>query len=201
VTRHPDAFLAALSVSDEAAAIVGSAAHKRRRAATAIGVAGVVALAGTNAAAAANGTLWWSAPHEIVAEAVPLGDGSAPATSVSVILAADYAGGVDGSSAAARDAFRLAQSWLAEHPIVVEVPSDARTLTEQEEEVADASGIPLQIALEQKAILATEDEVAAAVADAYDDLLAGVGTRLADNGVDASLIVIDPDNGHVEVVR
>jgi hypothetical protein len=201
VTRQPDAFLAALSVSDEAAGTVESLTRKRRRTATAVGVAAVIALAGTNVAAATTRSLWWSAPHEVVAEAKPLTDDAGTATLVRVILAADYAPGADPGSTAAREAFRLSQSWLAEHPVLVDVPDVARTLTAEEETRAIRRGIPPQVALEHKVIAATERDVNAAVEDAYETLRNGLGAHLADHGIDSSLIVIDRDNGLVEVDR
>jgi hypothetical protein len=201
VTRQPDAFLAALSVSDEAAMTTHSAARKRRHVMTTVGVATVIAFAGTNVAAAATQSLWWSAPNEVVAEATPLGVDVAPVTRVSMILSADYAAGVDGTSPDAQAAFRLAQSWLAERPIVVNVPTEARTLSGGEEESAVEQGIPPQIALEHKAIAATESAVDAAIAETYDELITGLESHLADHGVVPSLVVVDRENGVVEVLR
>lgn len=198
VTRQPEAFLAALGVGEEAAA-TRTTTRKRRRTLAVVGAGAVLALAGTTAAAAATQSLWWTAPHEVVAEAQPLTGEVTPVTQVGFILSADYAAGVDGSSAAAQSAFQLAQQWLAEHPVVVPVPSNAQTLTEAEREQAVARGIPPQVALENEAIAVTRDTLTATIAAARDGLESELAAYLTDNGADPALIVVDGESGVYEV--
>jgi hypothetical protein len=198
VTRRPEAFLAALDVSDEAAAITRTT-KKHRRSATVIGATAVLVLAGTTAAAAAAQTLWWTAPHEVVVEAVPITADVSPVTRVGFILSADYAPGVDGSSISAQSAFQLAQRWLAEHPVVVPVPAEAQSLTETERHQAVSAGVPPQSALERKASNATNDARVAAIAAGLDGLVADLTAYLEDNGADPALVIVDAENGVFQV--
>jgi hypothetical protein len=148
VTLDPDAFLAALDVSDEAAATLRTVA-KRRRFAWVIGGATVVAIAvGTNAAAAATQTLWWSAPHAVTEQMAPVTNSATPVKSVRYVLSAGFASGVDSGSAKAKVAFQLAQDWLVAHPVVVTVPKAAQTLTAGEKSRSAAQGEPAQLTLE-----------------------------------------------------
>lgn len=201
VTREPEVFLAALAVSDEAAATRRVETTRRRRAGIVVATATVFALAGTTAAAAATQSLWWSAPHQVVAEAIPLPGTLTPVTQVSYILAADVAPGVDGDSEAARAAFQLAQQWLADRPVVVAVPAEAQTLPPADQQDAATQGVPAQVALEQRAIAATQDALAAAVAERLPALTAELGDYLSERGSDPALIVIDVTSGVYGVAR
>lgn len=199
VTRQPEAFLAALDVGEEAADSVRAATSKRRRTGWTLGAAAVFALGGTNLAAAATQTLWWSAPHEVTAEATPVTDEITPVTTVSYILSAGLAPGVDGETEQAKAAFQLAQQWLADHPVVTAVPEDAQTLTADEAQEYVDRGWPAQTALEQKAIRATQDARDAAIEAGGDALIAELDAYLTEQGADPELIVIDAQDGVYEV--
>lgn len=201
VTAEPEAYLAALRVSDEAADSVRAAARARRRAGWSIGAAAVIAIAGTNIAAAATQTLWWSAPGQIVTEATLVPDEAGTVGTVSFVLAADYADGVDGNTADARAAFQLAQAWLVDHPIVVAVPNDASTLSAEDESDAEAAGIPAALALEQKAIQATQAERDAAIAAGHDALMADLAEYLDAQGADPESIIVGSDGGIFQVAQ
>ena len=211
VTRHPDAFLASLDVSEDSARSVRTTHARRARMGWAIGAVTVVALGGATAAAAATHSLWWASPHNVVAEAVPITGTDAPAKTVSCILEADYAAGVDGSASASTSAFQLAQNWLSERPVVVNVPVSARSLTEDERATAGATlaadsseieaSAAAQIALDFKAIDVTRDAVDAAAEANHDTLVTALDAYLVDNGADPSLIVVGETGGFCEVGR
>lgn len=210
VTRQPEAALAAVAASDEARDGAQSRRH-RRRAKWAVGVAAlVVAVGGATGAVAANRTIWWDEPHHVASEGHGLYDPDAPARTVSCILSADYADGVDGSSADAKQAFQLGQDWLIDRPMVIEVPLPAQRLTEGEELQAlkdfssDGKDDPwaLQTALDFKALLATEDARGVAVTTGHDALVTALGAYLIDQGADPALIVVaDPNYPVCDVLR
>jgi ABC-type molybdate transport system substrate-binding protein len=199
VTQEPELFLAALNVSDEAARSLQAAAGKRRRVRWAVGVAAAVALGGTTAAAAATQTLWWSAPNEVTAELTPATDVVTPVTTVSYILSADFAPDTDPDSTEAKEAFQLAQQWLAGRPVVTVIPADARTLTADEAQGYIDQGWPAQTALEQKAIQATQVARDAAIESGLNALSSDLRAYLTECGVDPALIVIDAQSGVFEV--
>lgn len=199
VTYQPEVFLAALNVSDEAAGSLRTTAGKRRRMGWAVGAATVIALAGTTTAAAATQTLWWSAPHEVTAELAPLEVAVTPVTTVSYILSADFAPEADVDSAEAKAAFQVAQQWLAGHPVVTAVPAEARTLTADEAQGSVNQGWPTQIALEKKAIQATQAARNAAIESGNDTLVSDLRAFLTEQGTNPDLIVIDAQSGVFEV--
>jgi hypothetical protein len=199
VTQQPEVFLAALNVSDEAAGSLGTTAGKRRRVGWTVGAATVIALTGTTAAAAATQTLWWSAPHEVTAVMAPVSDVVTPVMTVSYILSADFAPEADVDSAEAKAAFQLAQQWLAGHPVVTDVPAEARTLTADETQGYVDQGWPAQTALEQKAIQATQAARDATIDSGYDTLVSDLRAFLTEQGANPALIVIDAQTGVFEV--
>lgn len=199
VTRQPEAFLAALNVSEEAADSLRATTGKRRRVGWTLGAAAVVALGGANVAAAATQTLWWSAPNEVNAEMAPVTDTITPVTTVSYILSAAFAPGVAGDSEEAKAAFQLAQQWLAGRPVVTAVPEGAQTLTADEAQGYIDQGWPAQTALEQKAIQATQDARDGAIKSGNDLLVAELVAYLTEQGVNPALIVIDTQSGVYEV--
>lgn len=199
VTQQPEVFLAALNVSDEAASSLDATAGKRRRVGWVVGTATVIALAGTTAAAAATQTLWWTAPHEVTAELAPVTNEVTPVTTVSYILSADFAPEVDVDGAEAKDAFQLAQQWLAGHPVVTAVPAEAQTLTADEAQGYIDQGWPAHTALEQKAIQATQTARDAAIESGNNALESDLRAYLTEQGVAPALIVIDAHNGVFEV--
>ena len=211
VTSHPDVFLAALSVSGESASFVRSARARRARMGWAIGAATVVAVGGASAAAAATHSLWWQSPHNVVAEAVPVAGTDAPAKTVSCILEADFADGVDGSASGSLSTFQLAQNWLAERPIVVDVPASAQSLTDEERTTAAATlaadssdheiAVAEQTALDFAAIDSTREAVTSAAEANHDSLVAELTTYLVDNGAEPALIVVGETGGFCEVGR
>lgn len=211
VTSHPDVFLAALSVSEESASAVRSTRARRSRMGWAIGAVTVVAVGGTTAAAAATHSLWWSSPHNVVAEAVPITGTDAPAKTVSCILEADYAAGVDGSTPEALSTFQLAQNWLAVRPVVVDVPVDAHTLSVAERETAAATlasdsseyeaAVASQIALDFKAIDSTREAITSAAEADHDSLTGELSTYLLDNGGEPTLVIVGETGGLCEVGR
>lgn len=203
VTRDPNAFLAALDVSSQSAVRSRLARRGRRRQLrwTIAASVGVFALGGTTAAAAVAGTqnMWWSAPHQVVLEATPEPTDAGPIASVSYILAAEFAAGVDGESADAKRAFELAQGWLVGHPIVVDVPADAQNLTDAEQARSGAEGWQPRTSLTVKAIQASRGAIDAAVADRLESLRDELGVYLRDHGVDPSLVIVVSDGGVFEV--
>lgn len=200
VTRQPEAFLAALSVSDEAAEALRLTAGKRRRVGWTVGAAAaVVALGGTGVAVAASQSVWWSAPHQVIAEAVPVSDTVIPAKTASCILEADFALGVDGGSAEANATFQLAQQWLVGHPVVVAVPENAQTLTLDEEQEFVEQGWPAQIALNFKAIRATQGTIDASAAAGHDALVADLSAYLTGQGANPALLIVADHGGYCEV--
>lgn len=200
VTRQPEAFLATLSVSEEAAGSSRRGPRRPSAVAWAIGAASaLVAVGGTGAAVAASQGIWWNAPHDVVAVATPVTDEIVPAMTVSCILEADFAPGVDGAREGGQGAFELAQQWLVGHPVVVAVPIEAQTLTGDEESTFVQQGWPAQIALNFKAIRASQDAVDEAAASGHQTLTAELGRYLTAQGADAALLVVADHGGYCEV--
>ena len=200
VTTQPEAFLAALNVSNEAAQPIRIIRKRSVPKWAAGGAIAVIALGGaTGAAVAATQGAWWSAPHDVVAEAEPISDVVAPARSVSCILEAEFAEGVDGSSPEAKAAFQLAQQWLVGHPVVAAVPEEARTLTSDEESGFSKQGWPSQIALNFQAIQATQPALDAAAAANHDALVVAISAYLEDQRSDPALITVADRGGYCEV--
>jgi hypothetical protein len=194
-TSASNTMAAILQVGDEAAAAARSQSRRVRRRWIA-GVASIAALAlGTNAAAAATQTLWWSAPNTVVEPTMPVGGHVLPATEVDEVLSATFAKGVDGNAAAAKSAFRLAQSWLVDHPVVVPVPKSAQTLTAAETQTAAKQNVPTKVALDGKAMTATEDALSTAVAAGHDKLVAGLDAYLTQQGANPRLIAVEAKAG------
>lgn len=195
VTQSPEALFATLQLSDEAA-FTAQSRSKRHRVGWVIGVASFAMLAlGTNAAAAATQTLWWSSPHQAVEQMIPVSGDPKPATSVEYVLSATFAAGADDNSATAKSAFQVAQGWLDEHPVIVAVPEAAQTLTAAEASAARTQNIPRTVALDRKAFLATQPTLNAAVAAAKDTLTSELDVYLVKQGVNPASIVVDAKTG------
>ncbi|TPW78078.1 hypothetical protein [Schumannella soli] len=114
---------------------------------------------------------------------------------MSFILSAGYADGVNGGSTDARAVFQKAQQWLADHPVTVDVPTDAPTAP------ARASDVPTSVAADQAAITATRESLSAKVADQKTDIALALGEYLTSQGFDAQSIVIDSTQGVYRVGR
>lgn len=197
------------AVSEEARVAVQSTRRRRHSRWIAGAAATALVLGGATAATAALRSVWWDAPNSVNVEMTPFVLTTSPVKKVSCILQADYAPGVDASSAEAQEAFRLGQAWLADHPIILPVADSALTLTPEEElaalksrddeGTADSKAFALQIALEFKA---TQSAWTAIDEDGLDTARAEeLAAYLSGEGIDPTLLVIESGTGLCDVIR